>query len=240
MNGKRVVSGDDVQERVLSSIILISLGLFLAAGCVRVGEETLTGKGEHPFAGPGEGQLVRDPDEDAVSEEPFAPIPVADEGFDGIIERADGATRCAVIVGDDTLGVGPKDAQDFEAALRRFPEWSRPNGLYQTILANATKQGVQDAILALHARGCVQLVFFYSGHGSNRRGDREPRDEGQAGTNRDEYLSLRNDQSTPEGAIGDDRRVFDDDLAEMLRAWQVANRSSRPVPGAGDRQFVYV
>jgi hypothetical protein len=87
----------------------------------------------------------------------------------------------------------------------------------------------------------VQLVFFYSGHGSNRRGDRAPRDEAQdVGARRDEYLSLRNRQEVREDQIGDDQRIFDDELGEMLRAWQVANRGSRPVPGSGGRQLVYV
>lgn len=41
-------------------------------------------------------------------------------------EWDDGPTsvRCAVIIGDDTFGVGPKDAQDFYDALRKLPEWN--------------------------------------------------------------------------------------------------------------------
>ncbi|HEX2253901.1 MAG TPA: hypothetical protein VHQ65_11595 [Thermoanaerobaculia bacterium] len=187
-----------------------------------------------------EGPLVRDPDEDMEREETPAPVPVGIDDI-GLAELGGAARRCAVIVGDDTLGVGPKDARDFEAALRRLPEWRPPVALYRTIFANATKQSVGDAVRALHGRGCLQMVFFYSGHGSNRQGDRAPLDEAQdPGTNRDEYLSLRNRQAVSERSLRDDRRIYDDELAEILRAWQVANRTSRPVPGSGGRQRVFV
>ena len=227
---------------VASRLICVLALTGLAAGCAASAQTERATPAERQAVAAGEARLVLDQDQDLERQEEDEAFPVADDDFGGERTRSGAERRCAVIVGDDTKGVGPKDARDFETALRIFPEWAPPQGLFETIVANASNRTVRDAVLRLHGRGCVQLVFFYSGHGSNRQGDRAPEDEAHDLTiaDRDEYLSLRNVDNATEDDVRDTHRIFDDELGEILRAWQVSNRGSEPVVGSGGRQRVYV
>lgn len=199
---------------------------------------------ETEIRGSDRGVLILDIDEDDKPEDTSPPAVIGSTEFGLILEKGGNRVRCAVIIGDNSKGIGPKDARDFQTALQALPEWRPPNALYQTIFANASNRSVRQAVKNLHNKGCIQQVFFYSGHGSNKRGDLAPADEEadnprSTSRRKDEYLSLRNRDGVKEAQMTDAQRVFDDELGEILRDWQISNRISQPVAGSGGRQRVY-
>lgn len=93
-------------------------------------------------------------------------------------------------------------------------------------------------IAALDYKHCAVEVFFYSGHGSQKKkkgetgdGDRPPRDEESPVDRPDEHLSLRNVDGVNAEDVDYDHRIYDDELGPWLAEWQWTNQWQIPAGG---------